>query len=258
LLWNFRFRKGMARHATDLSGESHEAMIATGVIIAQARRACKMIVSHEEIRARIEQLRLNCEGYRRQIAHLDLSPERRQRLENEVHLLEEEITTLEKIAQLGRVEPDRGKIEALVVERLETVRSSLAALPPDQHESASGEVKALLWALGQDRLTLSMRQLALNRLRPNPHQTDRTVAATIIHNLRAGPDPETRAGAAYEAGKLQIAEALPHLVAALGDHRLVADVALEALACFADHQLRAAGVAEDTLARIRARRPPAG
>ena len=48
-----------------------------------------MIVSQSEVRNRIEQIKLSYEGYRRQIEHLDLSGERRDRLETDIRLLKD-------------------------------------------------------------------------------------------------------------------------------------------------------------------------
>src|SRR5205807_10568472 len=89
-------------------------------------RCTQMIASQLEIRSHIEQLRLGQTGYTRQLAKLEISPERRERLEIDVRLAEEEIATLEKIAQLGRVEPDRAKVEAAMRERLLALRTRLA------------------------------------------------------------------------------------------------------------------------------------
>ena len=118
-----------------------------------------MIVSQNEIRSRIEQLRLNYEGYRRQLSRLDLSGERRERLERDVQLLDNEIATLEKIAQVGRVEPDRARIEEIVRERLAVVHERFASDPAtahltsQEHEAISGETRALMWTLREDTLT---------------------------------------------------------------------------------------------------------
>src|SRR5258708_9274677 len=94
-----------------------------------------MIVSQAEVRSRIDQLKLSFEGYKRQLDHLDLSAERTERLQTEVRLLQEEIATLETLAQFGRVEPDRDKIEAEVRSRLAHVRQRLSSDPPLQQDN---------------------------------------------------------------------------------------------------------------------------
>src|SRR5207248_3302797 len=88
-----------------------------------------LIASQAEIRGRIEQVKLSDTGYRRQLALLNVSPERRERLETDVRLAQEEIATLETLAQLGRVEPDRGKVEVATRERLDAVRARMSSDP---------------------------------------------------------------------------------------------------------------------------------
>ena len=57
------------------------------------------------------------------------------------------------------------KVEAAVRERLQAVRArisadpALARLTEEERDLASGEIKGLLWALGEDPLTQKMRQL---------------------------------------------------------------------------------------------------
>src|SRR5258708_3121687 len=102
-----------------------------------------MIVSQAEVRSRIDQLKLSFEGYKRQLGHLDLSTDRKERLQNEVGLLQEEIATLETLAQFGRVELDRDKIEVEVRSRLAQVRQRLSSDPalrdytPEERDMAS-------------------------------------------------------------------------------------------------------------------------
>jgi HEAT repeat protein len=218
-----------------------------------------MIVSQEAIKSRIEQLRLNHDGYRRQLAGLDLSSERRERLERDVQLLDEEITTLEKIAQVGRVEPDRARIEQIVRERLAVLHERFAADPattrltPQEREAISGEMRALLWAVREDTMTRYTDELARGRT-PDPARTDRAVHDLLGHTLRNGPNIESRASAAYELGKLHITEGIPALIDALKDDALVAQMALGALARFSDEELTAAGMAPAMVEQVRSAR----
>jgi acyl-CoA synthetase (AMP-forming)/AMP-acid ligase II len=101
-----------------------------------------MIVSQNEVRARIDQLQLNYEGYRRQLSRLELSGDRRERLERDVLLIGEEIATLEKIAQVGRVEPNRDRIEEIVRERLAVFKTPvrIAFLPSMLPRNANGKI----------------------------------------------------------------------------------------------------------------------
>lgn len=218
-----------------------------------------MIVSQEEIRSRIEQLRLNHDGYRRQLSRLDPTGERRERLELDVRLLEEEIATLEKIAQVGRVEPDRTRIEQIVRERLAVLGERSAGDPAtarltlQEREASSGEARALLWTLREDTLTRYSDELAKGRT-PDPARTDRAMPTILTHTLRNGPNIEARASAAYELGKLHISEAIPALTDALQDDPLVAQMALGALARFTDEELTAAGTAPAIVEKARAAR----
>src|ERR1044072_4531152 len=124
-----------------------------------------MLASVNSIRGRIDQLRLSHTGYSRQLARLERSAERRARLENDTRLLDEEIATLERLANLQRSEPDAERVEAFVRERLLTLRAELAADPSlarfseEERDQASGEVRGLLWALGEDALTVTMQQV---------------------------------------------------------------------------------------------------
>lgn len=222
-----------------------------------------MIATQNEIRSRIEQITLNYNGYKRQLARLDLTQERQTRLEIEVRLLEEELATLEKIAQLGRVEPNRSWVEASVRERVVALQEqldadpALAGLQPDERELASGEMRALRWALGEDMLSQVTRELNVGQHKPAPENTDRVVAAMLTRTLENGPDAELRASAAYDLGKLGIVQAIPLLAAALNDEPLVAGIALHSLCGFSDEQLRQAGLSGEQLAKVRAARNPA-
>jgi hypothetical protein len=216
-----------------------------------------VIADQHRIRSRIEELKLSRNGYSRQLGGLALSPERRERLEVEVRLLDEEIATLEKIAQLGRVEPDRERVEAAVRERLEAVRARLAAepayadFPEEERDSASGEAKALLWVLGQDLLSRQMRTLLEGRDQSDPTRTDRAVSTILIHGLEHGPNVESRASAAYDLGKLHIVAAIPLLARVLDDkQREVAEMALRALTQFTDAELEGAGISHEALQRV--------
>src|SRR5690349_2667571 len=108
-----------------------------------------MLVSQSEVRSRTDQAKPSFEGYTRQRDHLGLSPERQERLANDVRLLKEELATLETLSQFGRIEPDRHKIEASVRDRLAHLRTRLAADPslapftPEERDQSSGEIRAL-------------------------------------------------------------------------------------------------------------------
>ena len=214
-----------------------------------------MIVSQTEVRSRIEQIKLSYEGYMRQLGHLDLSAERKERLEVEVRLLQQELATLETLAQFGRVEPDRDKIEASVRERIDHLRERLAADPnlavytAEERDQSSGEIRALQWALGEDTLTLYTNELMKGH-DPDPSRTDRAMPGILIHALEEGPDIDTRASAAYDLGKLHIARGIPALAAALNDDPFVADLALRSLASFTDEDLAAANLDPSVRARI--------
>src|SRR5439155_9159609 len=131
---------------------------------------------------------------------------------------------------------------------------ALGGLPDEERDQASGEIRALLWALGEDRLTQQMRMIFGERGERDPTQTDRAVTATLIMRLEASQDVEERAGAAYELGKLKIAQAIPRLVAALDDAPLVAEMAAGALRSFSEEELAEAGVSVEVRERIRVAR----
>ena len=220
-----------------------------------------MLVNQTEIRNRMEELKLSYGGYNRQLGRPDLTGDRRERLEAETALLAEELAALEKLAQLGRMEPDRGKVEAAVRERLDALgmggnvsgnidaapvgarhTSPLPAPAEADRDLSSGEARALLWALGEDRLTRNARFLTEGREQSDPTRTDKMLPNILIHTLESGPSPEARASAAYELGKLRIEQAIHALAAALNDEPLVAEIALVALRTFSEEQLREAGV----------------
>ena len=216
-----------------------------------------MIADQHRIRSRLEELKLSRDGYRRQLSGLTLSPERRERLEVEVRLLDEEFATLEKIAHLGRVEPDRERVEVAVRERLEAVRARMSAEPAyarfseEERDTASGEIKALLWVLGQDLLSRQMQTLLEGRDQSDPTRTDRAVLTILMHGLEHGPNVEARASAAYDLGKLHVVAAIPVLARVLDDEQQeVAQMALLALTQFTDAELRQAGLASETLQRV--------
>src|SRR4051794_16583750 len=214
-----------------------------------------MIVGQGEVRSRIEQIKLSYEGYRRQLDHLDLSVERKERLEVDVRLLQQELATLETLAQFGRIEQDRDKIEASVRERLAHLRERLATDPdlatytPEERDQSSGEIRALQWALGEDTLTLYTNELMKGH-DPDPSRTDRALPGILIHALEEGPDVDTRASAAYDLGKLHITQAIPALAAALTDDPFVADLALRSLASFSDEELAAANLAPAVISKV--------
>ena len=206
-----------------------------------------MLASQGEIKNKIEQLRLGYDGYGRQLTRPNLDARRRERLEIDVHLLGEEIATLEKLLQLGRAVNDRARIEEIARERLAEVRRSLAeddalsSLNDQERDYVSGEIGALVWALGEDPLTLGMAEMMRGRGQADPARTDRALPAILIHQLEEAPDAETRASAAYELGKLHITQAIPNLTAALKDKPLVARIASSSLAMFTPEELEQAG-----------------
>ena len=218
-----------------------------------------MLASQGEVRKRIDELRLSVDGYKRQLRTQAISTERRERLEAEVGLMEQEIATLEKIAQLGRVEEDRDKIETIVRERLKVLNermagdSALANLQSEQYEYTSGELKALLWVVGEDLLTQSLRQVVKihYQSKADPSQASQAVADMLMRAVREGKTADMRASAAYDIGRLQLAQAIPQLAAALQDRPQVAEVALQALASFTDDKLKEAGLTGEVLARVR-------
>jgi len=220
-----------------------------------------VFVNRQSIRNRIEELKLSLTGYERQLARLDLTPERKERLELETRLLGDEIATLEKIAQLGRVEPQQERVEAEVRERLEAVRARLASDPalldltPKERDAASGEIKALLWVLGEDLLSQQMQFLLEGRSQGDSGATDRAVVQILIHGLENGPNPDARASAAYDLGKLHVVEGIPALARTIDDSdAYVAAMALESLASFSETELLQAGVSEDVARRVSAAR----
>lgn len=216
-----------------------------------------MLVSQSDIRNRIEELKLSYGGYTRQLNRLDITDERCERLEIETGFLQEEIATLEKLAQLVRIEPDRSKVEASVRERLDAIRHrvsedpSLAEFTQEERDQSSGESLALLWALGEDRLTQNARFLIQGHEHADPSRTDRMVPGILLHTLESGPNPDARANAAYDLGKLGVAQAIPNLAAALDDEPIVAEMALRSLRLFTDDQLEQAGLTKETLLRIK-------
>lgn len=225
----------------------------TGVLVK------RMIVSQAEIRNRIDQLKLSYDGYSRQLGRSNLSDDRRERLETSVHLLKEELATLDTLAQFGRVEQDRDKIETEVRARLGVLRDklandpTLAALAPEDRDLTSGEIRALQWSLGEDKLTHDTAEWA-RATAPDPDRLTRTLPPLLIRAVRESSDPNARASAAYDLGKMHIAESIPALAAALDDQPDVAEIALAALCTFTDGELQAAGLAQPLLRRIAAAR----
>jgi len=205
-----------------------------------------MLASQPEIKNKIDQLRLGYDGYSRQLTRPNLDSQRRERLEIDVHMLGEEIATLEKLLQLGRAVDDRARIEEIARERLAEVRRALAdddtlsSLSEGDRDYVSGEIRALVWALGEDPLTLGMAEMMRGRGQADPTRTDRALPAILIHQLEEAPDADTRASAAYELGKLHITQAIPNLTAALKDKPLVAQVASLSLALFTPEELELA------------------
>lgn len=214
-----------------------------------------MIADNVEIRHRIDQLKLSYEGYTRQLSRPNLSDERQERLKASVRMLEQEGGTLEKLAQFGRVEADRDKIEAEVKARLGIVRERLASDPSldgysqEEREQTSGELKALQWALGQDKLVQDTQEWA-RETAFDPTRAERTLPALLDLVGREGGDTDTRANAAYDAGQLHIVGAIPMLVGALGDEPLVAEMAIQALCRFSKDELRSANVDARVLERV--------
>lgn len=216
-----------------------------------------MIVEQAAIKSRLDELRLSYEGFTKQLNRHGISSERADRLQDDIEMLREEIATLEKVQQLGRVEPDRARIEAIIEDRLEAVRAKLSADPRfsglqvEEWGAVSGEAKALLWALGRDRLTLAMQEMSRHTTGRDLSRTDRAVPNILLHALQEAPDAESRASAAYQLGRLQLAEAIPALVQALDDlDPFVAGVALQALSYFPDLALREGSVSPAILKRV--------
>ncbi|MBF6613194.1 MAG: hypothetical protein IVW55_08705 [Chloroflexi bacterium] len=216
-----------------------------------------MIVSQGEVRSKIDQVKVGYEGYKRQLRRADLTIERKGRLEAEIKLAADEIATLEKVAQLGRVEQDRTKIEEIVRERLATMRAKLAADPflaalsSQERDLFSGEVRALVWALREDTLTLFTQELLRENEHHDPGRTDRALPAILIHTLEEAPEMDARANAAYDLGKLHITQAIPRLATAFHDHHVVADTAFHALTLFTDDELKEAGLSISLIERIK-------
>ncbi|HYO49106.1 MAG TPA: hypothetical protein VEW94_04575 [Chloroflexia bacterium] len=219
-----------------------------------------MTASHAEIRSRIDQLRLSYKGYQRQLDRLDLSEERRERLEIEVRLMGEEIATLGKIAQVARVEPDGDRVATIVRDRLTALREKmaddpdLAELTPEERDYTSGEVKALLWTLGEDRLSLNLGILMEGYSLSDPTRADRVLPGLLTHTITEGESAEARANAAYDVGKMRITQAIPALATALEDDPWVAEIALDALCAFTGDELRQAGLPDRVMQRVEARR----
>jgi hypothetical protein len=217
-------------------------------------------VTTQDVRARIDHLRLSYDGYNRQLRNLALSEERRARLEAEVSVLAEEISTLEKFLSVLRVAPDPDKVETVARDRLGVVRarlaedSSLADLEQEHRDNTSGEARALLWALGEDSFSVSMREEARDPARRGPAGAVQALPSILITGLRTGADTGARASAAYELGVLQITEAIPHLAAVLSDGGSVPEMALLALTRFSDQELSDAGLSTDLIEKVRRRR----
>lgn len=216
-----------------------------------------MIVEQAAIKSRLDELRLSYDGFTKQLTRPDLSTERAERLHSDIDMLREEIATLEKLQQLGRVEPDRAKIEESVLARLEVVKERLGkemralGLEVEASGAISGEAKALLWALGRDRLTLAMQDMLLNVPGRDHGRTDRAIPNILLHALQEAPDAESRASAAYELGRLQLVEAIPSLVRAVEDRdSFVVDVALQALGYYPEEALREAQVGPTLVERV--------
>ena len=137
-----------------------------------------MIVEQTQVRNRIDELKLSFSGYNRQLARQDITGERRERLESETQLLSEEIATLETLAQLGRVEPDRARIEAEVRSRVAHVRERIASdpdyrgIPEEMRDQASGELRALVLGprRGPDHAQRTYHHGRARASRPRPHR----------------------------------------------------------------------------------------
>jgi hypothetical protein len=210
----------------------------------------RMLASQSEIKNKIDQLRLSYDGYSRQLTRPNIDGGRRERLEIDVRLLGEEIATLEKLLQLGRAVDDRERMEVITRERLQQMRQrlsedeTLSSVSTEQRDYASGEVRALVWALGEDPLTAGMAEFMRDRGQSDPSRTDRALPAILIHQLEEAPDAETRASAAYELGRLHITQAIPNLTAALKDKPLVAEIAARSLSMFSQQELEQQGEPE--------------
>lgn len=221
-----------------------------------------MIPTPTDIRSRIDHLRLSHDGYKRQVAHPGMSGDRVARLQSEIQIMSEEIATLEKLAHLARIEPDPAKIETMVRDRLATVRDALrnnpllSDLSEQERDLTSGEIRAFVWALGEDAVTLGMQEMMRGHERSDPGRTERALPQILIHRLQEAPDADTRASAAYDLGKLHITSAIPSLANALQDDPFVAEIALRSLTLFTDDELQQANLSTDDFARIREARCP--
>ncbi len=159
------------------------------------------------------------------------------------------------LAQFGRLEPDRDKIEAEVRSRLSILKErlandpELAELAPEDRELASGALKALQWAVGEDRLTQYTEEWA-RETAPNPTRLERTLPALLALTVRENEDPKARANAAYDAGQLHLTETISALAEALTDQEEVAEMALNALCMFSDAELTEAGIDRTLLERV--------
>ncbi|MDQ6695781.1 MAG: hypothetical protein M3014_15455 [Chloroflexota bacterium] len=205
-------------------------------------------MSQNEIKSRIDQSRLSLQGYSRQLERADaggLSADRQARLSNDLRLVTEEIATLEKIAPLWRVEPDQTKIEAIIRDRLGALRgrmgadNELSGFTEAERDASSGEIKALVWVLGEDVLTLTMREMVKGHEHGDPERTNREMPRILIHQLQEAPDLDTRASAAYDLGKLGIKEGIAPLASALEEGGFVAEMALRSLCLFEPDDLKA-------------------
>lgn len=214
-----------------------------------------MIVSQSDVKNRIEQLKLSYDGYSRQLSRSGISEERRDRLESTVSLLKEEMATLETLAQFGRVEPDRGKVEAEVRDRMAVIKERmekdpvLGALDPEDRDLASGALRALQWAVGEDRLTLYTEEWARESA-PKPDRLERSLPLLLALTIRENEDPQARANSAYDAGQLHLVEAIPALAEALNDQEDVAETAFNALCSFSNEELLQAGLDEALIERV--------
>lgn len=220
-----------------------------------------MIASRQEIKSRIEELKLSYTGYTRQLGRLGLTHDRAERLNIDVAYLTEEMATLDKVLQLWQVEPDAGEIQRLAEERLGALAQRYAGdprfaeLPADDLGLASGEARALLWVLGRDKLTLAMQDIMQRAGPRDPSRTERALPTILLHTLQEAPDPDFRANAAFDLGKLRLREAIPALEAALRDSdQMVVQVAFKSLTCFSDEDLALAHVALNILEQVRAAR----
>ena len=215
-----------------------------------------MLATPQEVRARIDHLRLSFDGYNRQLRNLTLSDERQARLEAEVSVFSEEITTLEKLLSVMRVEPDSDKVETVARDRLTVVRErlagdpSLADLEQAHRENTSGEARALLWALREDAFSVGMRESASDRAGRGPAGAVQALPRILMSGLSTGTDPNARASAAYELGVLHVVEAIPHLAAVLPDGGPVAEMALLSLARFSDQELSDAGLSPELIEKV--------